>query len=69
METPASNTYVNFNWIPGHKVVEGNERADRAASEGRTKTEKTNYLLNSNSKIHYRHSNEVYVNNSQFLCE
>ena len=39
METLAPTTYVNFNWIPGHKGIEGNERADRAANEGRTKTE------------------------------
>ena len=39
MEALAPNTYINFNWIPGHKGIEGNERADRAANEGRTKTE------------------------------
>ena len=39
METSAPDTYVNFNWIPGQKGIEGNERADRAANEGRTKTE------------------------------
>ena len=68
METFAPETYVNFNWIPGHKGIESNERADRAANEGRTKIE-NKLPLNLNSEIHYRHSNEVYVINSQLLCE
>ena len=36
METFAPETYVNFNWIPGHKGIESNGRAGRAANKGRT---------------------------------
>ena len=38
-ETLSPDTYVNLHWIPGHKGVEGNEKADKAANEGRTKIE------------------------------
>ena len=39
MEILSPDTYVNLHWIPGHKGVEGNEKADKAANEGRTKIE------------------------------
>ena len=39
MEILSPDTYVNLHWIPGHKGVEGNEKADKAANERRTKIE------------------------------
>ena len=39
MEILSPDTYVNLHWIPGHKGVEGNEKADKAANEGRTRIE------------------------------
>ena len=38
-EILSPDTYVNLHWIPGHKGVEGNEKADKAANEGRKRIE------------------------------